>query len=577
MSKPGLFQPRSLAWLTAAIACSPAAPPDSPYLTELVGQPALEVFDLRAADTRPAGPPPQHWRVVWDGASSQAAVAALASWLTEDALVTVVTWPGSPDGGMQAMADGTRDEEIGALCQALAPAAPQVYLRWNPEMEVPAGLHPWQNQAPGTYITAFRRLSGACRREAPGVKLVWGPAGYPGDLEYFPGAAAVDLVSVTIDSPSEARVTAYPRPDSLADRLRAKLHRLRFLDKPVLILAGSSDVAAAYRRTTLAAVRERMLADRQTVYAGDLVSDPDRDKWRRGDAPIRLGVYDPRGRLTRHPAVSIKHVFIDWRAIGDGWLRRTLRGIAGRGHDAIVTLEPWNGPENERDPDLLRNLVRGRYDGELRGLFAILAAAERTVYLRFAHEMEIPVDRYPWQRQDPAEYIHAFRYVARFARPRPPQVRLVWGPAGDRGSLAWWPGADVVDYLSVAIYGLPDRDITDHRLQEQFQAILERKLHRMRFVDKPVLITEFGVKGPQDYQRAWLGAAARTIRDNPQIVGVCYFNLEDLPGAWGEIAAPDWSIGEAVFNAFTRELLGRPRPVDGALLRPPPPRPAGPD
>ena len=108
---------------------------------------------------------------------------------------------------------------------------------------------------------------------------------------------------------------------------------------------------------------------------------------------------------------------------------------------------------------------------------------------------------------------------------------------------------DVVDFISIAIYGLPDKNITDPEKQESFNTIFKRKNWRMRFIDKPIFITEFGVKGPEDYQTEWLIKAAKVIGENPQIVGINYFNMTDTPKAWGEIKPPDWSITKKnIFN-----------------------------
>jgi beta-mannanase len=122
--------------------------------------------------------------------------------------------------------------------------------------------------------------------------------------------------------------------------------------------------------------------------------------------------------------------------------------------------------------------------------------------------------------------------------------------------LEWWPGNDVVDYISVAIYGLPDKNITDPNKQESFSTIFNRKYWRMRFIDKPLFITEFGVKGPEEYKSNWLEGAAKVIRENRQIVGVNYFNMSDTPKAWGDIEPPDWSISKKSFYHFLKELKG---------------------
>jgi beta-mannanase len=168
--------------------------------------------------------------------------------------------------------------------------------------------------------------------------------------------------------------------------------------------------------------------------------------------------------------------------------------------------------------------------------------------------MEIPITRYPWQSQNPVDYIKSFRYFMNFQNPFPSNIKKVWGPAGDRGSIEWWPGNDVVDYISIAIYGLPDKNISDPKKQETFETIFKRKYWRMRFINKPIFITEFGVKGPEDFQTKWLEDAAKVIRMHKQIIGVNYFNMSDTPKAWGDIKPPDWSISKESFYRFIKVL-----------------------
>ena len=101
------------------------------------------------------------------------------------------------------------------------------------------------------------------------------------------------------------------------------------------------------------------------------------------------------------------------------------------------------------------------------------------------NEMEIPITRYPWQSQNPVDYIHSFRYFMAFKNPFPANIKRVWGPAGDRGSIEWYPGNDVVDYMSIAIYGLPDKNITDPEKK--------RKITKIGFTESSVFSIVFGL------------------------------------------------------------------------------------
>lgn len=486
----------------------------------------------------------------------------------QSVLLTIELWPEkdlltAPNDVMQELTKGAFDQQIEQLCARISGQKNIYYLRLNPEMEVPAKVYPWQNQAPKSFSDAYRYFAQRCRKLAPQAKLVWGPAGYPGDLEFWPGDDVVDLVSITLGSASEAQAPAYPGGSAGPDALLRKLYRVAIVEKPVIILGSQAVPRESFRREWLLAAAKEIRAHQQwmkqsiqtTQKTAPLTTGS--KSW----TPPVLGVFDPNRLLVEQPAVRVEHLFAKWHTLQNGEFKRAFQEVISRHHDVIVTMEPWDGADQPMDKDVLANTLSGRYDAQLKSLYALISNVGQTVYLRWAHEMEIPITRYPWQSQNPLTYIKAYRYVAQFNNERAPNIRLVWGPAGDRGSLDFWPGDDVVDYISIAIYGLPDKNITDHKQQETFRDIFLRKTRRMAFVDKPIFITEFGVKGPDDFQQQWLLDAAQTLREHPEVAGASYFNLQDSPKAWGEIEAPDWSITPAAFRKFAALLQSTAPPA----------------
>ncbi|WP_224998617.1 glycosyl hydrolase [Cesiribacter sp. SM1] len=512
----------------------------------------------------------RHYAVKWNNLGAWEPSQELEEALAEDGdlLLTVEIWPGTRKKGAykatwKAISEGRYDKKIKQLCAAIANRQGLTYLRLNPEMEVPVELYPWQNQSPLVYIRGFRHFAGLCKQTAPASKIVWGPAGYPGAMEYWPGGDFVDVVSLTIRAQSEELTDVYPKDSSVTNIIRRKLHRLRFANKPALIMVTDKVNKEEYnpeifkvdvdsiRQYLNAAVHNSASRPGSVTLAADYTAGEKKEAAK----GLMLGVYDPELALTDHSAVSVEHIFTDIEEVRSGSFRKIFNEVVSRKHDVIVTMEPKDTTVAEGGPNVLEKTLRGDYDDVLQELYATISDAGSTVYLRWAHEMEIPITRYQWQSKDPVQYIKAFRYFVDFGAPLASNIRIVWGPAGDRGSLEWWPGDEYVDYISIAIYGLPDKNITDHRKQESFQQIFQRKFYRMRFVDKPIFITEFGVKGPDDYQERWLKGATKTIKSNPAVVGVCYFNLHDSPNAWGEIKAPDWSVSEASFNSFAESLV----------------------
>lgn len=516
-------------------------------------EPVLALFDRNDPGKNSLMPNVAHYTVIWKNTALVQHNNLLQEAIdhNNNVLITVETWlkgEAASDNVLLFTLGGGFDKQINALATLAASTSHQVYVRWDPDMEVPVYQYPWQFQSPGLYIRAFNYVAAKLKLRAPRVKIVWGPSGYPGDTEYWPGNKYVDYVSVTLGSAAENSTDKYPHTANIAEMLRLKLHRLRFINKAVLIIGSKTITPANFNIGYLNRQSAYIARYSDIIYSNNNYVDSDKKK------PVRqkilVGVFDPNKRLIDQKQISLEHIFTDLGEVESGTFERKFNEITGRGHDVIVTMEPWRDTSKKADTNVVKSILAGRYDAVIRKLFAIIANTRQTVYLRFMHEMEIPIHRYAWQIQDPVSYINAYRYFMKFEGGSPKNVKRVWGPAGDRGSIDFWPGDDVVDYISIAIYGLPDKNITDANKQEDFSTIFNRKFYRFRFVDKPIFITEFGVKGSEEFQDKWLQNAAKTISANRAIFGVCYFNLYDNPKAWGNIKAPDWSISPRSMNKF---------------------------
>ena len=483
------------------------------------------------------------------------AIAQIAD--TIPILITIETWGGDlisafMSNPIEDLVNGNYDNVIKQLCTQLIGKRPNVYFRLNPEMEVPAKHYPWQRY--GHYIDAFRHFNMLCKNYAPQVKQVWGPSGYPGVLEYYPGDDLVDATSVILKSDSEMLLDVYPKNYPVAYDLMRRLHRLRFINKPIFVIGSKHNANDSINDQLVSFISQKICNERSIVYSSDNFNRPESKDEIKTRKKIEIGLFDQFSLLNAEEPVTVEHLFVDFGSLQDGTFQNRFKEVIERNHDVIVTFEPFCQPNEENDPRVLQHVTEGKYDKEIAKLYSIIESTNHLIYLRYAHEMEIPINRYPWQSQNPVEYIKSFRYFMTFQNPLAANIKRIWGPAGDRGSLEWWPGNDVVDFISIAIYGLPDKNITDPEKQESFSTIFYRKFWRLRFVDKPIFITEFGVKGPEEYQTKWLEDAAKVIRNNPKIVGVNYFNMSDVPKAWGDIKPPDWSISKETFYHFLKVL-----------------------
>jgi len=331
------------------------------------------------------------------------------------------------------------------------------------------------------------------------------------------------------------------------------------MNKPVLFLATESVQRNILQQQWIEELNNQLKVDKD-IYQTPIISLNTNDglEKNKDDSTFKIGLYDPFLLLAQHRSVTTEHLFTNIETVKNGMFKKDFDAVIGRHHDVIVTMETWSTGQTEKDRDVLTNIVTGVYDHAWVTLYQIISNVPQTVYLRWGHEMEVPVDRYPWQMQDPVAYIKAFRYVASFQEPKANNIKIVWGPAGDRGSVEWWPGDNVVDYTSIAVFALPDKNINDYSKQQSFTSIFQSKFHRIRFANKPIFITEFGVKGPEAYQKKWLKEAASTINKRPEIKGISYFNSADSPKAWGDAKIPDWSITKDTFKSFVGFLKNLP-------------------
>lgn len=473
-----------------------------------------------------------------------------------DILLTMEFWgdkfiqkyDGSP---LKEIIDGSLDAKLNNIYERLLNGKRTIYVRINPEMELWTYQFPWHNS--DYYIGAYRHIVTKWKNQNPNLKFVWGPSGFMGAERFYPGDDVVDFVSITLQSQAEKGHDRYPSYKNSDQEMHRKLHRMRFIDKPFMIIVSANTYSNDQIITSAYAAHNIIDKHKEICYSNDL--------WNNSDTASRInkfeiGLYDPRQLLISNAAITVEHLFIDIGQIQLGKSGKEIEDVFSRGRNLILSFEPWKDMNGDSDPDILDNIVQGKYDSVIKQLYEEIKNSEKTIYLRFAHEMEIPITRYSWQSKDPVDYIKAYRYFMQFMEPFPKNVKRVWGPAGDRGSPDFYPGDDVVDYISFAAYGLPDKNITDFKKQRLFSSIYYDKRLNFKHINKPFFLTEFGVKGPDEYKMQWMEDAAYTLKRNPQVIGACYFNMSDTPGAWGDIKEPDWSITSDVLNRFL-EVLNR--------------------
>jgi endoglucanase len=260
------------------------------------------------------------------------------------------------------------------------------------------------------------------------------------------------------------------------------------------------------------------------------------------DARIGYGAYDPEGRFSSSERISVDHVFLRWDAYDRGWLRSAYDHARARNRWLMVTIEPWT-----RSGDtLFDDITAGVYDKDISPVCADLGSLQAPLFVRWGHEMEDVTGRYPWARDDADGYIRAYRYFVDHCRKSVEHGYFVWSPVGKPQMSRYYPGSDYVDYVGLSVYGLQERDF------DRFGPLYFDDQFRISYTvasvyGKPVMITELGIQGDEDYRRVWLAQLEQSRRNFPLLRLAVYFNAkapEPLPGGNG---MPDWRIDPCIF------------------------------
>ena len=264
---------------------------------------------------------------------------------------------------------------------------------------------------------------------------------------------------------------------------------------------------------------------------------------------VRLGGYTQadeiasldtlQGALGRR--LGIVHTYLTWR----GTFPTASDSAAVR--QGSTLLISWTGTNSTA-------VSSGRYDDVIRQRADEIKAIGKPIFLEWRWEMDRANLR--GVVGTPAQFIAAWKHVrAIFAQQHVDNVGWVWcpkansfGPGGD--AAAYYPGNDEVDWVCADAY-------PGSGPYRSFSYTTRYFLSWASHHPEPVMIGEFGV--PHRYspqQRAqWLRAAAQTVRADPQIKALVYFdaNASDAAPAYG--MALDY--GTAPMRAF-REIADSP-------------------
>ncbi len=258
---------------------------------------------------------------------------------------------------------------------------------------------------------------------------------------------------------------------------------------------------------------------------------------------VLLGAYDP-ARIFRDPSVVLEHHFVTWRPDNARELVAALQQAQTNLRIPMITLEPWSWNSHDMGQStLLQDILAGRYNETLDRVFhTIQVVSPQQVIFRWAHEMEV-VGQYPWSVEDSKLYIAVYRYVHERSRQLGVNNLIwLWSPAGNKSSVDYWPGSDVVDCVGFSIYATPEWNPNGSGELPSFQSLMKQKYYLARQWHKPVIVAEVGINATPYEKQQWLSQAIHQLYQFPQLIGWVYFNQIQPEIIRLQIGQPNWSL-----------------------------------
>lgn len=183
----------------------------------------------------------EHVFLPWDGVDlgTLRAADAYARERDRTLLVTVEPWiwgaPQTPSDLRDDVLSGRRDTTMRGICRVLETLESPVTLRWAQEMDNPNGHFPWSMWTPADHIEAFQRMINVCREVAPGLRVMWSPAGEEGMQDYYPGNDYVDVIGLSVFGAQDFGRDHLGGEQDYAETLGPRYDRAIGFGKPIIV------------------------------------------------------------------------------------------------------------------------------------------------------------------------------------------------------------------------------------------------------------------------------------------------------------------------------------------------------
>jgi beta-mannanase len=193
----------------------------------------------------------------------------------------------------------------------------------------------------------------------------------------------------------------------------------------------------------------------------------------------------------------------------------------------MISVEPWGVGDRNSD-EALKDIVAGDYDPVILEMARTIDELEQPVLVRFAHEMDLE-GIYPWSRQQPSDYIAAYRHVVDLFRANEvANVLWIWSPAGTLDALDYYPGDEYVDYAGLTILQFTPWEIdAGYDEPRPIEMLIAEKYDLLKPLDKPIILAEFGVAFDPELKDIRIAEMIDVLSRYPLIRGLVYFNQQN--------------------------------------------------
>jgi beta-mannanase len=144
-------------------------------------------------------------------------------------------WRVAPDDLLNRILAGRYDDNMDAVCSAVAQLQSPVTIRWAQEMDDREGQFTWAFWKSEDYVKAYRHVVDVCRRSASSAKYMWSPQGEEGLEAYYPGDEYVDVVGLSVFGYQPYDQLEVGRDTTFVERTKPGYERVVGFGKPVTI------------------------------------------------------------------------------------------------------------------------------------------------------------------------------------------------------------------------------------------------------------------------------------------------------------------------------------------------------